>query len=51
MKQPMQRPSSALVPIELGLYGALAAALALVVLLGVAPLALAIGLLALLAVE
>jgi hypothetical protein len=51
MKQPMQRPISPLVPIELGVYGALAAALTLVVLLGVSPLALAIGLLALLCVE
>lgn len=49
--KPMHRPGGALAPIELGVYGALAAAIALVVLLGVAPLALAIGLLALLAVE
>lgn len=51
MKQPMSRPSRALVPIEVGVCGALAAGLVLVVLLGVSPFALAIGLLALLAVE
>ncbi|MFV8749129.1 hypothetical protein ACNOYE_01115 [Nannocystaceae bacterium ST9] len=47
----MRRPSAAIDLPAIGLYAALASALVLVTLLGVAPLALALGLLALLVVD
>lgn len=51
MSAPMRRPGAALAVQALGLHAALAAAIVVVVLLGVAPMALALGLLALLVVD